>query len=284
MNDNSPDAYEKLVDKLLACKQFGERQALFWLDLVRFAETDGFKADDAAAARVALPRLRHQEFQCRQAIRQVRERADCGRRTLPRRPGRNCRHRFPATLPGRIQRGESRTAPLRNHHRHHRHHRGSLPRAHGRLRPLSRPQVRPDPAARLLPHASLLRRVLANGGAADHALGAGRIREEAGGLELENGRAPCRDGEDRRTAPQEGHREGTQPLPRGIRQPPRHPVRKTHSPREADRRDGGETGLRPGRWLEEPEREGEKGVRRAARRSSRNWRRRNPPNRREPWR
>ena len=43
--DKSPDAYEKVVEKLLAAPQFGERQALFWLDLVRFAETDGFNAD-----------------------------------------------------------------------------------------------------------------------------------------------------------------------------------------------------------------------------------------------
>ena len=35
-----------MVDRLLASPHFGERQALFWLDLVRFAETDGFKADD----------------------------------------------------------------------------------------------------------------------------------------------------------------------------------------------------------------------------------------------
>jgi len=45
VNDRSPDAYEKIVEKLLASSQFGERQALFWLDLVRFAETDGFNAD-----------------------------------------------------------------------------------------------------------------------------------------------------------------------------------------------------------------------------------------------
>jgi hypothetical protein len=47
VTDKSPDAYEKIVDKLLASPQYGERQALFWLDLVRFAETDGFKADDS---------------------------------------------------------------------------------------------------------------------------------------------------------------------------------------------------------------------------------------------
>jgi hypothetical protein len=44
--DKNANAYEKLVEKLLASPQYGERQALFWLDLVRFAETDGFKADD----------------------------------------------------------------------------------------------------------------------------------------------------------------------------------------------------------------------------------------------
>ncbi|MCS6864426.1 MAG: DUF1553 domain-containing protein [Gemmataceae bacterium] len=45
VRDSSPEAYEKLVDKLLASPRFGERQALWWLDLVRFAETDGFNAD-----------------------------------------------------------------------------------------------------------------------------------------------------------------------------------------------------------------------------------------------
>lgn len=46
VNDAAPDAYEKLVDRLLASPRFGERWALFWLDLVRYAESDGFKADD----------------------------------------------------------------------------------------------------------------------------------------------------------------------------------------------------------------------------------------------
>jgi hypothetical protein len=44
--DRTPDAYEKLVDRLLASPRHGERWALYWLDLVRFAESDGFKADD----------------------------------------------------------------------------------------------------------------------------------------------------------------------------------------------------------------------------------------------
>ena len=39
--DTSPDAYEKLVDLLLADKRYGERWGRHWLDLVRFAESDG---------------------------------------------------------------------------------------------------------------------------------------------------------------------------------------------------------------------------------------------------
>ncbi|HYH63508.1 MAG TPA: DUF1549 and DUF1553 domain-containing protein [Urbifossiella sp.] len=46
VNDPAADAYEKLVDRLLASPRYGERMALFWLDLARYAESDGFKADD----------------------------------------------------------------------------------------------------------------------------------------------------------------------------------------------------------------------------------------------
>lgn len=44
--DDSPNAFDKVVDRLLNSPAYGERQALPWLDQVRFAETDGFKADD----------------------------------------------------------------------------------------------------------------------------------------------------------------------------------------------------------------------------------------------
>jgi hypothetical protein len=43
--DKSPDAYQKLIEKLLASPQYGERWAQHWLDVVRFAETDGFEYD-----------------------------------------------------------------------------------------------------------------------------------------------------------------------------------------------------------------------------------------------
>ncbi|OAI52719.1 hypothetical protein AYO47_05980 [Planctomyces sp. SCGC AG-212-M04] len=44
--DDSPEAYEKIVDRLLRSPRFGEHQARQWLDLVRYAESDGYKADD----------------------------------------------------------------------------------------------------------------------------------------------------------------------------------------------------------------------------------------------
>ncbi|MBE7494250.1 MAG: DUF1553 domain-containing protein [Verrucomicrobiaceae bacterium] len=45
VNDKSPGAYEKLVDSLLASKQYGERWARRWLDLARYADTNGFEKD-----------------------------------------------------------------------------------------------------------------------------------------------------------------------------------------------------------------------------------------------
>ncbi|MFM9114578.1 MAG: DUF1549 domain-containing protein, partial [Planctomycetota bacterium] len=44
--DEQPDAYERQVDRLLASPRHGERWARHWLDLVRYAESDGFKQDD----------------------------------------------------------------------------------------------------------------------------------------------------------------------------------------------------------------------------------------------
>jgi hypothetical protein len=43
--DTAPDAYERLVDRLLRSPHYGERWAQHWLDVVRYAETEGFKAD-----------------------------------------------------------------------------------------------------------------------------------------------------------------------------------------------------------------------------------------------
>jgi hypothetical protein len=45
LQDDSADAYKKVVDRLLASPRYGERWAQHWLDLVRYAETDGFNQD-----------------------------------------------------------------------------------------------------------------------------------------------------------------------------------------------------------------------------------------------
>jgi len=45
VNDRSPHAYEKLVDRLLASPQYGERWGRRWLDLTRYADSDGYNAD-----------------------------------------------------------------------------------------------------------------------------------------------------------------------------------------------------------------------------------------------
>ncbi len=47
VNDKSPDAYEKLVDRLLASPHFGERWGRHWLDLARYADSDGYEKDKA---------------------------------------------------------------------------------------------------------------------------------------------------------------------------------------------------------------------------------------------
>ena len=44
--DESPKAYEKVVDRLLKSKHFGERLAVHWLDVVRYADTAGYHSDN----------------------------------------------------------------------------------------------------------------------------------------------------------------------------------------------------------------------------------------------
>jgi hypothetical protein len=46
VNDTAPDAYAKLVERLLGSEHHGERMAAWWLDLVRFADTIGYHSDN----------------------------------------------------------------------------------------------------------------------------------------------------------------------------------------------------------------------------------------------
>ena len=45
LDNDSSTAYEELIDRLLASERYGERWAGHWLDLVRYADSDGFKKD-----------------------------------------------------------------------------------------------------------------------------------------------------------------------------------------------------------------------------------------------
>jgi hypothetical protein len=45
VQDHAPDAYERLVDRLLASPHYGERWARRWLDLARYADTNGYEKD-----------------------------------------------------------------------------------------------------------------------------------------------------------------------------------------------------------------------------------------------
>ena len=46
VDDPAPNAYEALVERLLASPAYGQRWARHWLDLVRFADSDGYRADE----------------------------------------------------------------------------------------------------------------------------------------------------------------------------------------------------------------------------------------------
>ena len=65
VRDRSRNAYEKVVDRLLASPHYGERWALKWLDVVRYADTNGFELDARQAACLALSRLCNRFVQSR---------------------------------------------------------------------------------------------------------------------------------------------------------------------------------------------------------------------------
>ena len=78
MNDKSPDAYEKQVDRLLASPHYGERMAMDWLDVARYADTHGYHIDshrDMWPWRDWVIKA----FNSQHAVRQVHDPAACGR-------------------------------------------------------------------------------------------------------------------------------------------------------------------------------------------------------------
>jgi hypothetical protein len=49
VHDEAPNAYEKLVDRLLASSRYGERMVLDWLDAARYSDTNGYQGDNTRA-------------------------------------------------------------------------------------------------------------------------------------------------------------------------------------------------------------------------------------------
>ena len=49
LRDERPDAYEALVNRLLSEPEYGERMAIYWLDLVRYADTSGYHSDESVS-------------------------------------------------------------------------------------------------------------------------------------------------------------------------------------------------------------------------------------------
>ncbi len=68
VQDTRVDAYERLVDQLLASPAYGEKWGRHWLDLVRFAETHGYERDSPKPFAWRYPRLCHRCLQRRQAV------------------------------------------------------------------------------------------------------------------------------------------------------------------------------------------------------------------------
>ena len=45
LTNKTPDAYEKLIDRLLASPRYGEHMSRYWLDAARYADTNGYQYD-----------------------------------------------------------------------------------------------------------------------------------------------------------------------------------------------------------------------------------------------
>ncbi len=162
--DAAPSAYEALVDRLLASPHYGERMAMDWLDGARYADTNGFQNDFARTMWpwrdwVIAAFNRNQPFD-RFLIEQI-----AGDLLPGRQPGPEDRHRLQPQQPDRHRgRLDRRGISRRERRRPGRDHGDGLPRPDPGLRPLPRPQVRPDLADRVLPVLRLLQQRQRAGG------------------------------------------------------------------------------------------------------------------------
>ena len=158
LRDESPDAWERLVDALLASPHYGEHWARHWLDLVRFAETNSFERDglkpNAWKYRDYVIRSFNDDKPYDQFLREQLAGDELDEVTD---------ESIIATGYYRLGIWDDEPADplqvaLRRIRRHHLDDQPGDARAHRRLCPLSRPQDRSDSADRLLRPAGILRR------------------------------------------------------------------------------------------------------------------------------
>ncbi len=141
--DKSPNAFEKVVDRLLASPRYGERWGRHWLDVMRYADSTGSDEDHRYPHAWRYRDYVVAGLQRRHAVQPVRARATgrrhSGRRSeLRRRLSRHRRHRFPCARkesPG--AKGPAAEA-LRRGGRSDRCHVEGVSRSHRRLRALPR--------------------------------------------------------------------------------------------------------------------------------------------------
>ena len=168
-----PGAWERLLDRLLASPRFkasGRSPALARCRALR--RNRGVRVRPLLAGAVALSRLRDRCVQPPTSSTTSSFKLATGGRRTGAEGSRESRsqsapllaaagfHRLGTRAAQRGQPG-SRLEPKRGPYRAHGHYWHGIPGPHGRLRPLPRPHVRPDPPGRLLPAASLLRARLA---------------------------------------------------------------------------------------------------------------------------
>ena len=157
LTDEGPDAYERLVEDLLRSPHFGEKWARHWLDQAHYADSDGYDRD--------LPRPH--AWRWRQWVIEALNR-DMGfdQFTVEQIAGdllpnatseqKAATGFFRNTLSNRREWGEVGGVSLREDCRSHEHSGDGLARTDHRLRPVPRPQVRPDQPEGLLPALCLL--------------------------------------------------------------------------------------------------------------------------------
>ena len=146
----SPDAYERLVDRLLAGDAYGEHWARMWLDLARYADSAGY-ADDPPRTIWAYRDYVIRSLNANKPFDQFTIEQIAGD-LLPSRPTSSCRHGLPPQHADQQRRRDGRRGvPQRGRRGPRQHDDGRVDGHHDGLRPVPQPQVRPDLAAGVLP-------------------------------------------------------------------------------------------------------------------------------------